>query len=153
MHVLLERQKEYVREDRGEYSCAMFVAFTSDGKSWISFPKYNDAEEKRQAYADLIARAKNTGAVLVITVNHARTRSVPNGASSECAVPEVFDETNSQPCILLTASGPNVAACSLTLKYEVVDGEVVFDPEPELLPSVEVNLLEDWPGSSSEALN
>lgn len=42
---LLERQKEYVLEDRENYRCAMVVVIAPEGMH-LDFPKFQDEEAK-----------------------------------------------------------------------------------------------------------
>ena len=153
MLVLLERQKEYVLEDLESYSCAMVAVFAADGQSYLTFPKFEDEISKIEAYASIVKRAKLIHAAIIITVNAARY-------SASTGVEEIddyrwgdFDETNSRPCILLTASGPDVESCSLQLGYEIAKGKVLFDQEPEMLYRIMLNLLPDWPGRESRVAN
>jgi hypothetical protein len=152
MLVLLERQKEYVVEDLKNYSCAMVAGFDSDGKSWLTFPKFDGFDEKRAIYGRIAADAIAKSSLLLITVNNARTRSRTADDPIDLEEPTEFDETNSRACIVLTASGPQLESCSLTLPYDIQDGQVLFDSEPEWLDRIELNLLPGWPPSAPSKL-
>ena len=145
MLALLERQKEYVCEDLESYSCAMVAAFRGDGTSWVHFPKFQGEQEKIAAYNFVVEEARRTDVVVIVTVNHARTGNPGAEKWIEDYRWGDYGETNSQTCILLTASGPYVASVSLTLEYKIVDGQVEFGREPEFCNGIDLNLLPGWP--------
>jgi len=145
MLTLLERQREYVLEDLEEYGEAMVAVFTVDGESYVSFPEFEDESSKISAYSAIVATAKSKNAVLMITVNRARTKANPTETELENYRWGDFDATNSRSCILLTASGPGLQSCSLELGFDIKDGKVHFDREPEIMNKIELNLLPDWP--------
>ncbi len=113
MLTLLERQKEYVPEDLDGYGEAMVAVFTADGNSYVTFPEFDDEESKIVEHTAIVDKAKSEDAVLIITVNNARTKTDPTNAEMENYRWGDFDSTNSRSCILLTASGPGLQSCSL----------------------------------------
>jgi hypothetical protein len=145
MLTLLERQKEYVLEDREDYGEGMVAVFLADDQSYVTFPEFDDEESKIAVYGAIVQKAKADGAVLIITVNSARTKKDPTDAELECYRWGEFGPSDSQSCILLTASGPGLRSCSLQLGYEIRDANVEFDLEPEFSSGIELNLLPDWP--------
>jgi hypothetical protein len=147
---LLETQKGYVREDLKDYSEAMVAVFAAGGERYVAFPKFQDEFTKIDEYAAIVETAKSKGAVLMITVNGARTRLNATDAELEDYRWGDLDETNSRPCILLTASGPGLRSCSLQLGYTINNRTVEFDPEPEFLYETQLNLLPDWPHSEPQ---
>jgi len=153
MLTLLERQKEYVLEDLEQYREAMVVVFTADGQSYVSFPRFEDGISKIAEYSTIVETAKSKNAVLMITVNNARTKVNPTENELENYRWGDFDSTNSRSCILLTASGPELQSCSLELGFDIKDGKVQFDREPELVDKIELNLLPDWPETSAGLAN
>lgn len=141
---LFERQKEYVVEDREQYGEAMVTMFTEDNQSLLMYPKFDDSETKILEYAAVVEKAKRERAVLIVTVNGGRS-GLPNLLKDMGDGQWVdFNETNSIPCILITASGPGLRSCSLSAEYSISGTEVVF-AEPEFSHDVEVSLLPDWP--------
>jgi hypothetical protein len=153
MLVLLEREKGYVMEDLKDYGSAMVVVFTSNGESYLSFPEFEDEASKIAEYSAIVETAKSKHAVLIITVNNARTKANPSDADLENYRWGDFNSTNSRSCILLTASGPGVQSCSLELRFDIKDGTVEFDHEPKFMNRIELNLLPDWPVMPPEILN
>jgi hypothetical protein len=135
---LLERQKKYVLEDLEKYGEAMVAVFTADGESYVSFPEFEAAKSKN--------------AVLIVTVNGARTKANPTEGEMDVYRWGDFDQTNSRRCILLTASGPGLQSCSLEQGFEIKDEKVQFDPEPEIMNGIELNLLPNWPEEGSQIL-
>ena len=146
---LLETQKGYVGEDLDNYSCAMVAIFTEDGKSYLQFPKFGGADDKLQAYSEIVAEAKRRRAAIIVTVNHAFSTS---------QVPEDYrwgdlDEHNAGRCILLTASGPGLSPTVLGCRYSIQGEQVTFD-EPDFdLERLELGLLPDWPGTDGPKFN
>ncbi|MGD0647967.1 MAG: hypothetical protein ABR971_08240 [Acidobacteriaceae bacterium] len=143
---LLETQKEYALADLENYSEAMVAVFTADGKSYVTFPKFSGEVAKIAEYTAIVERARESGAVLLITVNAGWTKVVK--AASELGDYRwgELGPHNSQRCIVLTASGPGLQSCSLELGYAIKERGVEFDAEPEFLYGIELNLLPDWPG-------
>jgi len=152
MLTLLERQKEYVREDLEDYGEAMVAVFTSDNQSYVAFPKFEDEDSKIAEYSAIVEAAKMKNAVLIVTVNSARTKADPTEEEMDSYRWGDFDRTNSRSCILLTASGPGLQSCSLTLAFDIKGGRVEFAREPELMNEIQLNLLPDWPGSAATTI-
>jgi hypothetical protein len=146
---LLETQKEYVLADLEKYSEAMVAVFTADGTSYVTFPKFQGEVAKIAEYTAIVETAKSKNAILMITVNDARVRMNATAADLENYRGGDFDETNSRTCVVLTGSGPGLQSCSLELGYTISGGRVAFDPEPEFLFGIELNLLPDWPSRES----
>lgn len=142
---LLETQKAYVREDLEDYSCAMTAVFKPDNTFYLRFPDYQDETSKIQAYRRIVEEAKANEAILIITVNSARTRANPSSEELDNYRWGDLDETNSESCILLTASGPFVGACSLQQVYRIHAGHVRFEAAPERTSAMVLNLLPGWP--------
>lgn len=151
MMTLLERQKEYVLEDLEDYGEAMVTVFTADNESYIAFPKFEDEESKIAEYSAIVEAAKAKNAVLIVTVNSARTKVDPTEEEMASYRWGNFNSTNSRSCILLTASGPGLRSCSLEQGFEIKDGKVEFDREPELMNEIQLNLLPDWPSTEPPA--
>lgn len=150
---LLETQKEYVLRDLEAYSRAIVTVFTADSRPYIQFPKFEDEASKIAGYTAIVNWAKANGAMLILTVNNARIGSNEMAAKIEEYCWGDYGELNSRPCILMTASGPGVESCSASLGFEIADGMVPFDPEPEFLSGVVLNLLPDWPGDDPRTAN
>ena len=142
---LLETQKGDVREDRENYSVAMVVIFTRGKGSQVAFPKFWDETSKTEAYAELVTSAKRDEASLIITVNDA----YGGGRVSADALAKYkwgdWNSSNSDRCILLTASGPGLKSYGAEVTYTLVDDDVIFS-EMVPLTTLEINLLPDWPG-------
>ena len=146
---LLEREKEYVRVDRSEYSCAMVVVFASDGGSSLHFPEYDSFESKTEAYAKIVEQAKSRLAYLIVTVN---------GAFTSLTVPDDYQwgdlsAKNAQPVILLTASGPAIQNTKLECPYTLQDGEVFFGELSFETEGVQINLLPGWPDEEKSLIH
>jgi hypothetical protein len=152
MLTLLEREKRYVEEDLDDYGSAMVVVFTADNQSYLVFPKFEDEKSKIAQYSAIVEAAKSKDAVLIVTVNSARTMSNPTEAEMESYEWGHLDARNSGSCILLTASGPGVQSCSLELGFEIKNGKVEFDAKPDETNRIQLNLLPNWPGIEPHGL-
>ena len=141
---LAETQKAYVREDLAGYNEAMVAIFPAEGSSYVQFPTFEDWESKHAAYSAIVERAKANQAVLIITVNRARTAKATENRTLETYEWGDLKSGNSDPCILLTASGPGLQSCSLEIPFSILGAEVSFG-KPGWMFDLELNLLPDWP--------
>jgi hypothetical protein len=152
MLTFLATQKGYVLENLENYSCAMVAVFTAGNESYVQFPEFDSEADKIAACRGIVAEAKEKGATVIITVNQARQLRTEQLEHFQYEAWGTFDQSNSDPCILLTASGPGLESCSLQMRYEILDGCVTFGKE-EWQDCVELGLLPDWPGSYLGLLN
>jgi len=139
---LVEREKEYIREDREGYGCAMAVVVTPEGIH-LDFPKFDDEVSKRAAYDHLVHFAKEKNATAIVTFNNAWTRAAQYPGELDDIAPGEIDATNGTPCLLVTISGPGMKSCALEMEFEFLEREVRFGTL-EQLESVDVNLLAGW---------
>jgi hypothetical protein len=107
---LLETQKEYALADLENYSEAMVAVFTADGKSYVTFPKFSGEVAKIAEYTAIVERARESGAVLLITVNAGWTKVVK--AASELGDYRwgELGPHNSQRCLQRAVLGFKAAA-------------------------------------------
>ena len=142
IHNLVEREKEYIREDREEYGCAMAVIVAPDGIH-LSLPEFEDEESKQAAYEHIVAVAKEKHATVIVTFNNSWTRAAEYPGELDDIGPGELNAHNAKPCLLLTLSGPGMKSQALQMDYFINADDVDFGPlEP--LKSCEVNLLRGW---------
>jgi hypothetical protein len=122
---LVEREKEYIREDLEDYGCAMAVVVTPEG-THLDFPKFDDEDSKRAAYEHLVRFAKEKKATAIVTLNNAWTRTAQYPGELDDIGPGEIDATNGMRCLLVTISGPGMKSCVLEMKFELLEREVRF---------------------------
>lgn len=88
--------------------------------------------------------AKEHKATVIITINNAWTLQRRFLDDLEAYQWGDFDETNSDPCILVTVTGPGAESYSLELPYKLHGEQVAFGEVATLQRSV-VTLLPEWP--------
>lgn len=142
IHRLVEREKEYIREDREEYGCAMVVVVSPDGIH-LDFPKFEGEDSKRAAYEHLVRFAKEKNATAIVTLNNAWTKAADYRGELDDVQAGELNSLNASPCLLITISGPGIKSLALEMAYELSDTEVRFG-SLQPLESVEVNLLPGW---------
>jgi len=136
----LEKAKEDLRRDKYLLPVAFIV--TEDNVFDFNL-QFEDAEQKRTVYDELVKLAKAKNARAIITVNDATLTNHSEGSSSDTAVTRT-DNKIPQFCIFLTISGPSIKTWSLSLPYVSMGNEVVFGNPTETVNDV-LNLLPGWP--------
>jgi hypothetical protein len=94
---------------------------------------FDDYEQKRSVYAELVKVAKAKNARAVITINDSTITSAPGTESEE----------SRQECIYLTVSGHNFQTWSVSVPYRRAGSEIVFEKAIESTTDV-LNLLPGW---------
>lgn len=139
---LVEREKEYIREDRQEYGCAMAVIVTPEGIH-LDYPEFEDEDSKHAAYEYLVRFAREKNATAIVTLNNAWTKAAGYPGELDDVQAGELNSSNASPCLLVTISGPGIKSQAFELAYEIRDAEVRFG-SLEPLQSAEVNLLPQW---------
>ncbi len=140
---LLEIEKLVLMEEKDEYSVAVVVIVTPEGRYWEEVT-FNNEEEMTAAYAHVVERAKEQNAVAIVTINTSRQKSL---ADNEDLDHYWWGKLASEGCgraLTLTVTGPDMGACCLSMPYRVENNEVVFEEIKDFEPA-QVNLLPNWP--------
>ena len=140
---LLEVEKRFLLEDKGEYCAALVVVVTPAGRYWDDVA-FSDEDEKVKAYAAVVARAKGRGAEAIITINTGRELDFADGAVMDGYWWGKLELDDCSRVLALTASGPEMDAWCLRLPYRLEDGEVELGTVSEFQPAL-VDLLPNWP--------
>ena len=138
---LLEIEKNYLCDDLEEYSCAIAVVITAEGR-YYEEAEFNDVFEKESVYGAIVERAKLQNATAIITINTARYQDVAGELGSYWWGKLATEKRPKALC--LTISGPGVEPVGLNLPFAVENSKVIFGPQTEFEPSI-VNLLPGWP--------
>ena len=72
---LFEIERKHLLEEKEEYSCAVVVVITPEGRYYEEV-EFNDETEMDVAYAAIVERAKGKNATVIITINTAREQKV-----------------------------------------------------------------------------
>jgi hypothetical protein len=137
----LEGAKEDLRRDKYLLPVAFIV--TDDDVSDFNL-QFEDADQKKSVYAELVELAKQKAARAIITINDATVTSDLEADSLGTTVMRA-DRKTKQDCIFLTVSGPSIPTWSLSIPY-TSGNEIVFGQPTETMNDV-LNLLSDWPAA------
>jgi hypothetical protein len=138
----LETAKEDLRRD--EYLLPVAFVVTDDDVFDFNL-QFEDANQKKSVYAELVELARQKAARAIITINDATVTSDLEADSPGTAATRA-DRTTKQDCIFVTVSGPSIPTWSLSLPYASVDDEIVFGEPTETVNDI-LNLLSDWPAA------
>ncbi len=136
----LESAKEDLRRDKYLLPVAFIV---TDNDVFDFNLQFEDADQKKSVYAELVALARQKAARAIITINDATVTSDLEADSLGTTVARA-DRKTKQDCIFLTVSGPSIPTWSLSMPYTSVGNEIVFGEPTETVNDV-LNLLSDWP--------
>jgi len=136
----LESAKEDLRRDKYLLPVAFIV---TDNDVFDFNLQFEDADQKKSVYAELVALARQKAARAIITINDATVTSDLEADSLGTTV-AIADRKTKQDCIFLTVSGPSIPTWSLSMPYTSVGNEIVFGEPTETVNDV-LNLLSDWP--------
>ncbi len=140
---LLEIEKRFLLEEKEEYRTAIVVVVTSAGRYWEEV-EFDDEDEKLDAYAAIVGRAKESNAIAIITLNTSFEKSLESSDELRDYRWGDLSQSCSQRAITVTISGPSVSACSLSLPYRFENGAVLLSEVSGFQPAV-IDLLPDWP--------
>jgi hypothetical protein len=140
---LLEKEKQFLLEDKDKYFAAVAVVVTTEGRYWEEVD-FDNEEEKIQAYSGVVERAKECGAVAIITVNSNRERALVDGEELDEYQWGDLESGNCGRALTLTVSGPGIEPCSVSLPYRVERGDVILGQEIGFQPA-QIGLLPNWP--------
>jgi hypothetical protein len=138
---LLEIEKKYLLEEKQEYSCAIVVVITPEGR-YYEEAEFDDETELDAVYGAIVERARNKNAIAIITINTAREQDVAGELDSYWWGKLAAE--NQPRCLLLTISGPSVQPLSISLPFSVENNQVVLGPQAQFEPAI-VNMLPNWP--------
>jgi hypothetical protein len=140
---LLEKEKQFLLEDKDGYFAAVAVVVTTEGRCWEELD-FDNEQEKHQAYSSVVERAKERGAVAIITVNSSRERTLDSGEELGEYQWGNLKSENCGRALTLSVSGPGIEPCSVSLPFRVEKGEVILGQESGFQPA-QIGLLPNWP--------
>lgn len=73
---LFEIEKNHLLEEKQEYSCAVVIVLTAEGR-YYEEAKFDDQNEMDTVYGAIVERAKTRNATVIITMNTGREKKSP----------------------------------------------------------------------------
>ncbi len=140
---LLETEKRFLLEDKGEYSSAVVVVVAPKGRYWEEV-EFENEEGKISAYAAIVDRARNNHASAIITINTGYRIESPTEEEFASYRWGDLARKGMGRAITLTISGPSIGACSLTLPFNIENDSIRIGETSDFEPAV-VGLLPNWP--------
>ncbi len=122
---------------------AVVVVVAPGGRYWEEVD-FGNEDEKREAYAEIVSRAKENRATAIITLNTSFEKPLARTDELRDYRWGDLEKSGSQRAITVTISGPSLNACSLSLPYRFEDGEVHLSEPSGFEPAI-LELLPDWP--------
>lgn len=142
---ILEIAKQNLRKDGALFP----VAFLVTGEQLLATPlNFTGLEEKEQAYAALVAEAREMNALAIITLNDAHYEPL-DAPYREPVRPGQLAEEGAPECILLTVSGPGMENWEIILPYQRTAEGIAF-AEPQEITGGQIALLGEWGAGSPE---
>ena len=140
---LLEKEKKFLLDDKEQYVAAVVVVVTQDRRYWEE-AEFNDADEKVNAYAEIVRHAKENGATAIITLNSSYEKDITDENQLADYRWGDLQASGSQRTINVTISGPGIESCSMSLPFAFENGSVVLG-EPSAFEPALIDLLPNWP--------
>ena len=147
----LEIEKRTVCEELEDYRTALAVVLTPNGR-YLEAVSFFDEDEKIVAYSAVVERAKANHATVIITVNAARTMKAAVTDDLEGYWWGKLAAERARDCISIACSGPGMKSIALDLSYDIANGNVRFDDEPEFADT-EIGMLPGWLGGDSRLVS
>jgi len=134
---LIERAKENLEQD-GYLQSAVFLVTDSDVHCYsVCFSGY---EQKESAYDEAVQKAREFGALAIVTLNDAFIGDKDTPENYEWG--QVAADPKGE-CIFVTFSGPGLENWTIEVEYRREPGGLVFSPPTEEEKSF-IGLLGDW---------
>jgi len=142
----LETAKEDLRRDKYLIPVAFIV---TEGEVFDFNLQFEDAEQKRSVYRELVGIAREKRAHAIITMSDAKvTDRGGGGGGYSVYTPSSSEGGGEIECIYVTVSGPSIQTWSLCLPYERVGAKIVFGEANETFNDL-LNLLPGWPNEEA----
>jgi hypothetical protein len=138
----LEAAKEDLRRDKYLLPVAFIV--TEDEVFDFNL-QFEDVDQKKSVYAELVEVAKQKCAKAIITINDTTIINDLEAMSSGPTRATRADRKATQDSIFLTISGPSIPTCSVSLSYSYGENGVIFGDPVETVGDILNNLFPGWP--------
>ena len=115
---LLEIEKKHLLEEKQEYSCAVVIVITPEGR-YYEEADFDDEAEMDAVYGAIAERARAKNATAIITINTGREKDVEDEGELDSYRCGKLAEENQPRCLFLTISGPGIKPVSLILPFSI----------------------------------
>jgi hypothetical protein len=140
---LFEIEKNHLLEEKQEYSCAVVVVVTPEGR-YYDEAEFDHETEMDAVYAAIVERAKAKNATAIITINTGREKGVEGEQELDSYRWGQLSEENQPQCLFLTLSGPNIGPLSMSLPFSLENNKVLLGKQTDFESAV-LNMLPNWP--------
>jgi hypothetical protein len=140
---LLEIEKRHLLEEKQEYSCAVVVVVTPEGR-YYEEAEFDNETEKDAVYGAIADRAKAKNATAIITINTGREKDVDDEGELDFYWWGKLADENRPRCLFLTISGPGVIPVSLSLPFSIENCQVALGIQTGFEPTI-LNMPPNWP--------
>ena len=140
---LFEIEKQHLLEEKQEYSCAVAIVLTPEGR-YYEEAKFDDEDEMNTAYGAIVERAKNRNATAIITINTGREKDVDDEKQLNTYSWGQLENENQPRCLFLSISGPGINPLSMSMPFSVKNKRVVLGKQREFEPVI-LKMLPNWP--------
>jgi hypothetical protein len=135
---------EIAKDNLRQYSQLLPVCFLiTEGRADIMPVVFQTPEEKAAAYREVVAAARQRGAMAIITLNDAHYQRNPTSADTDGYYPGKLAAEGAPECILLTVCGPAMPSWEIQVPYTRSEGGLTFG-EPEESTGPHLTFLEGW---------
>jgi hypothetical protein len=140
---LFEIEKNHLLEEKQEYSCAVAIVLTPEGR-YYEEAEFDDEDEMDAVYGAIVERAKSKNAKAIITINAGREKDVNDEKQLNTYWWGQLENENQPRCLFLTISGPGINPLSMSLPFSVENDQVVLGKQSEFEAAI-LNMLPNWP--------
>ena len=140
---LFEIEKNHLLEEKQEYSCAVAIVLTPEGR-YYEEAEFDDEDEMDTVYGAIVERAKSRNATAIITINTGRAKDVDDEKQLNTYWWGQLENENQPRCLFLTICGPGINPLSMSLRFSVKNGRVMLGKQSEFEPAI-LNMLPNWP--------
>ena len=140
---LFEIEKDVLLKEKHEYSCAVIIVVTPEGR-YYEEAEFDDETEMDTVYGAIVERARGKNAIAIITINSGREKNVKDEKELDSYRWGQLAEEDQPHCLFLTISGPGIKPLSITLPFSLKNGEVVLGKQTDFEAAI-LNILPNWP--------
>lgn len=142
----LEIAKENLTRDKELLPVVFLIV---GGEALVHPVEFVDEDSKNQAYAEIVAAAKEHGASAILTLNDARY--APPGDPEEHEWGDL-ERQGAPECIMISLSGPAMESWTLLLPYRREGEQIIFE-EPQEHSGGVIGMLPGWGSEGPPSVN
>ena len=139
---LFEIEKNRLLEEKQEYSCAVVIVVTPEGR-YYEEAEVGSEHEMDVIYRAIVERAKANSATAIITINTGRAKDVEGDQELNSYRWGQLAEEDQPQCLFLTVSGPNIGPLRISLPFSLENDQVVLGEQTDF-EAVVLSMLPNW---------